>query len=61
MFIYKYFISFKGPPGPPGMPGPPGTPGTRAEDDYYTSGRVVPGAITFQNTESMTKVNKLLK
>lgn len=60
-YVYTYFFLlflFKllGPPGPPGPPGP------AREEPYelpYSSSnnmRIVPGAVTFQNTEAMTKV-----
>lgn len=53
------FISFVGPPGPPGPQGQPGGSGTF---NHHSPGpdsmKVVPGAMTFQNHESMTKVIK---
>ncbi|XP_037050448.1 collagen alpha-1(XV) chain-like isoform X3 [Bradysia coprophila] len=50
--------------GPAGPPGPPGPPGRVYEDSSSygslpTNGKIVPGAVTFQNTEAMTKMSAL--
>ncbi|XP_062553398.1 collagen alpha-1(XVIII) chain isoform X12 [Armigeres subalbatus] len=51
--------------GPPGPPGPPGAPGRGYYHDssdempssYGTNVRIVPGAVTFQSTEAMSKMS----
>ncbi|XP_062710137.1 collagen alpha-1(XV) chain isoform X1 [Aedes albopictus] len=51
--------------GPPGPPGPPGSPGRSYHHDssdeipssYGSNVRIVPGAVTFQSTEAMSKMS----
>ena len=48
-----------GPPGPPGPPGPAGRPlhdSDEIPNSYGANVRIVPGAVTFQNAETMSKV-----
>lgn len=57
--------NYGGRQGPPGPPGPPGSPGRSYHHDssdeipssYGSNVRIVPGAVTFQSTEAMSKMS----
>ncbi|XP_050073571.1 collagen alpha-1(XVIII) chain isoform X1 [Anopheles maculipalpis] len=55
-----YEDSTLGPPGPPGPPGPAGRPlhdSDEIPNSYGANVRIVPGAVTFQNAETMSKMS----
>uniref|UniRef100_A0A182T0T2 Collagen type XV/XVIII trimerization domain-containing protein n=1 Tax=Anopheles maculatus TaxID=74869 RepID=A0A182T0T2_9DIPT len=54
------FYGRTGPPGPPGPPGPAGRPlhdSDEIPNSYGANVRIVPGAVTFQNAETMSKMS----